>query len=126
MLRRLLPLAPLTVFAIACSDPPAPGAGADPDAADVVAVDRFQDSFGTLFKRSGPAFDPAHVQPVVPAPNAPIDFDALFLVPAYGPAGEEVSYYALDILSETPGPRPRRQRRGPRQRPAADLASDPR
>ena len=103
MLRHLLPLAPLTLFAACSEPPPADVGGNDPDAANVVAVDRFQDSFATLFKRSGPAFDPANVQPVVPAPNAPIDFDSLFLVPAFGPNGEEVSYYALDILGETPG-----------------------
>src|SRR5687768_9972022 len=43
-----------------------------PDVAPVASVDRFNDAFGKLFKRSGPGFDPENVSKVVPAPNAPI------------------------------------------------------
>jgi len=75
----------------------------DPDAAAVVSVDRFQDSFATLFKRSAPAFDPVNVRPRVPAPNAPIDFDQLFRVRSLGPGGERVMYYSLDVVPVVPG-----------------------
>jgi hypothetical protein len=91
----------LTVLiAAGCGDS---AVGIDPDTAPVAGVDRFADNFGTLFKRSAPVFDPANVKPVVPAPNAPIDFDALFTVRALGPAGEAVTYYSLDILPRAPG-----------------------
>jgi hypothetical protein len=76
--------------------------GIDPDEAPIAEVDRFSDSFGKLFKRSGPAFDTANVQAVVPAPNAPIDFDALFTVRAFGPTGDRITYYSLDILPREP------------------------
>jgi hypothetical protein len=69
----------------------------DPDTAPVAEIDRFQDGFATLFKRSGPVFDPMNVSKVVPEPNAPIDMDN-FLVMALGPAGEKVTYYSLDIV----------------------------
>lgn len=75
----------------------------DPDKAAVASVDRFQDSFATLFKRSGPAFDPANVSKVVPAPNAPIDMDKYFLVHSLGPNGEKITYYALDVVPDQPG-----------------------
>jgi len=76
--------------------------GVDPDTAPVANVDRFADNFGHLFKRSAPAFDPVHVQPNVPAPNAPIDLDAAFTIKALGPRGERVTYYSLDILPRVP------------------------
>ncbi|MBA2539781.1 MAG: hypothetical protein H0V17_09120 [Deltaproteobacteria bacterium] len=76
--------------------------GIDVDDAPVASVDRFSDSFGKLFKRSGPAFDPVNVQAVVPAPNAPIDFDELFTVSAFGPTGDRITYYSLDILPREP------------------------
>ncbi len=74
----------------------------DPAKAQIVSVDRFQDSFGKLFKRSGPAFDTENVSKVLPAPNAPIDMDKYFLVKSLGPKGEKVTYYALDILTDIP------------------------
>ena len=98
----------LTVSSLACSvlaacgDSSTPNVGIDPDTAPVASVDRFSDSFGKLFKRSAPIFDPTNVKPVVPAPNAPIDFDALFAVRALGPAGTEITYYSLDILPREP------------------------
>jgi hypothetical protein len=74
----------------------------DPNTAPVVSVDRFSDSFGKLFKRSAPAFDPTNVSKIVPAPNAPIDFDQYFTVRSWGPTGQKVSYYSLDILPAAP------------------------
>jgi hypothetical protein len=76
--------------------------GVDPDTAPVASIDRFQDSFGKLFKRSAPIFDPANVKPNVPAPNAPVDFDALFTVRSLGPAGTPTTYYSFDILPREP------------------------
>lgn len=93
-----LPLATFLLVA-ACSDG---AAGLDPDTAPVASVDRFSDDFGTLFRRSAPVFDPANVQPSVPAPNEPIDLDALFTVRALGPSGQPVTYYSLDILPRVP------------------------
>lgn len=78
-------------------------AAQNPETAGVVSVDRFQDGFSTLFKRSGPAFDPVNVSKIVPAPNAPIDLDKHFLVSSLGPKGEKITYYALDVLSDVPG-----------------------
>ena len=99
--------AALAAFALAlasCAPPtPPPTAEAkDPDAAASQPVDRFSDAFAHLFKRSGPAFDPTHVQPVLPAADVSIDFDTFFTVKARGPNGEHVAYYALDILPEVP------------------------
>lgn len=88
------------VFAAACGSDDVDTI--DPDTAPVASVDRFSDSFGNLFKRSAPLFDPANVKPVVPAPNAPIDFDALFAVRALGPSGLPVTYYSFDILPRQP------------------------
>jgi hypothetical protein len=76
--------------------------GTDPETAPVASVDRFSDSFGKLFKRSAPIFDPDNVKPNVPAPNAPIDLDAMFTVRALGPTGEATTYYSLDILPRAP------------------------
>lgn len=76
--------------------------GLDPDTAPVASVDRFSDSFATLFKRSGPAFDPVNVTPLIPDANEAFDMDMLFTVKALGPAGELVTYYALDILPPAP------------------------
>lgn len=100
MLSSSLSLLTLALLA-ACGGPAAPTG--DPDTAPPRDVDRFSDNFGKLFKRSEPAFDPTNVQPLLPAPNAPIDFDTLFTVKALGPRGEAALYYALDILPEVPG-----------------------
>jgi hypothetical protein len=74
----------------------------NPDTAPAAEVDRFQDGFGMLFKRSGPAFDPTNVSTVIPGPGEPIDMDN-FLVMALGPAGEKVTYYSLDIVPDVAG-----------------------
>jgi hypothetical protein len=79
----------------------ATAAALDPDTAPAASVDRFQDSFAHLFKRSAPAFDPTHVAAAIPAPNAPIDLDK-FVVHSLGPAGEKITYYSLDILPPKP------------------------
>ena len=76
--------------------------GLDPDTAPAAMVDRFQDSFATLFKRSGPVFDPTNVSKVVPAPGEPIDMENV-LVMALGPSGEKVTYYSLDIVPDVAG-----------------------
>lgn len=86
-----------------CSDEVGPPlTPVDPDTAPIASVDRFSDGFATLFKRSGPAFDPVNLTPRIPAPNAPIDFDAVFAVRALGPAGEPITYYSLDIVPQQP------------------------
>jgi len=89
------------MIATGCGSDATPS-GVDPDSAPIASVDRFADNFGHLFKRSAPIFDPANVKPVVPAPNAPIDLDALFTVRALGPTGEPATYYSLDILPRQP------------------------
>ena len=99
---RSLLAASLLLVVPACGDNDSSGGGVDPDTAPISQVDRFSDSFAHLFKRSGPAFDPVHVQPIVPAANAPIDLDALFTVRSLGPNGADVSYYSLDILPRAP------------------------
>lgn len=73
----------------------------DPGAAPVAVVDRFGDH-GTLFNRQDPLFHPEVTASLLPGPNEPIDFDALFLVNALGPGGEAITYYGLDIASELP------------------------
>jgi hypothetical protein len=75
--------------------------GLDPATAPAASVDRFSDTFATLFKRSSPAFDPAHVSAAIPAANAPIPMDN-FLIHSIGPAGEKVEYYSLDIVAPVP------------------------
>lgn len=100
-MKRYLVASAFTLLA-ACGDDGSMTVGQNPDTARVTPVDRFSDAFGTLFKRSAPAFDPVDVQPVIPAPNAPIDLDALFTVRALGPTGTEAIYYSLDILPRTP------------------------
>ncbi len=98
-------LASVALVLAACSSSTTasePGAAAlDPETAPVASVDRFQDSFAHLFKRSAPAFDPTHVAAAIPAPNGAIDLDK-FVVHSLGPAGENITYYSLDILPPKP------------------------
>jgi hypothetical protein len=69
----------------------------NPDAATVVAVDRFSDSFAHLFKRSANS--------ALPAANAPIDCDTgPFITHGLGPNGEKVTYYNFDVLPTAPAP----------------------
>lgn len=69
----------------------------DPGEADVVAVDRFSDSFATLFKRSENS--------ALPAANAAVDFDqAPFITKGLGTDGELIQYYNFDVLPTTAAP----------------------
>ncbi len=75
---------------VACTDAVAPSGPLDPDTAPVVAVDRFSDAAGTLFRRS--------LDPGLPGPDQPIDLDRPpFVVLGLGPAGETVRSYQLDV-----------------------------
>ncbi|HHH28205.1 MAG TPA: hypothetical protein ENK57_07650, partial [Polyangiaceae bacterium] len=105
-MRSIRSLVPVGVVAIAgilsgCGGPDRYPDPNDPAAAAVAAVDRFGDH-GTLFNRDAPLFHPAATQSLIPDPNEPIDFDAMFLVNALGPAGEAITYYGLDVASERP------------------------
>ncbi len=51
-------------------------------------IDRFSDRAGTIHRRS--------TKTDLPAPNAPVDFDALFRGKALGPAGQVIEYYDFD------------------------------
>lgn len=68
----------------------------DPDSAEVVAVDRFSDDFGTLMRRSDNSR--------LPGPNDPIDFDNGFITQSFGPDGQIVKYYNFDVQSLYPAP----------------------
>lgn len=57
---------------------------------EFVAVDRFSDDAGTMLRRS--------VDPGLPAPNEPIDYDSDFLNHSLGPDGQDVSYYMFDVV----------------------------
>ena len=102
-IRSLLSLA-VGVFLVgttACSESERYPESKDPGAAPVASVDRFGDH-GTLFNRAAPVFHPEVTTSLIPGPDEPIDFDALFLVNALGPGGEAITYYGLDIASELP------------------------
>lgn len=69
----------------------------DPDTADKVAVDRFSDAAGTLFRRSG--------NPDLPGANEPIDMDqGPFITMGLGPDGEPVRYYNFDVMPTASAP----------------------
>ena len=62
----------------------------------IVEIDRFSDSMGTFFRRSE--------IPDLPAPNEPIEFDdTRFFKRGFGPNGEEISFYNLDVRPKSPG-----------------------
>jgi hypothetical protein len=70
---------------------------ADPDHAQIVAVDRFSDKAGTLLRRS--------IDRQLPGPNQPIDFDNPELSTlGLSPKGGSILYYDLDVQSTTPAP----------------------
>ncbi len=72
-----------------------PVVGRDINTAEKVAVDRFSDIAGTLFKRSAAS--------TLPAANAPINLDmAPFITKGYGPMGTLTEYYNFDVHSTTP------------------------
>lgn len=71
------------------SSPTAPDEAFDPDGSPIASVDRFSDDAATNFRRSA--------QPDLPGPDEPIDFDASFVIDGFGPGGEAISYYSLDV-----------------------------
>lgn len=89
------------LLAAGCSGGGDLGTPLNPDTAPVAQVDRFQDSFAALFKRSGPAFDPTTFSQFIPPAGAPINLDN-FIEQGLGPAGEKVTYYTLDAASNRP------------------------
>jgi hypothetical protein len=87
----------LSLLAAACStDPAAPfdQEPLDPALASVIAVDRFSPDAGVLRVRSD--------DNGLPGAGEPIDFDALFLFRGFGPEGQHIRYYDLDIRSQVP------------------------
>lgn len=69
----------------------------NPDDAPEVAVDRFSDEAGTLFKRSENS--------ALPGPNVPIDFDqSPFITQGLGPDGQIIKYYNFDVLPTASAP----------------------
>ena len=69
----------------------------NPATATVVSVDRFSDAAAHLQARS------AH--PLLPAANAPVNFDVVpFITQGFGPTGSVVKYYNFDVQTATPAP----------------------
>ncbi len=114
-IKKELMLISLALLVFGCSTPtnpstnPTPNTGSsslktpvNPNTAEVASIDRFNDNFGKLFKRSAPGFDTENVKKIVPAANAPIDIDKFFLVKSFGPKGEKITYYAFDLDSNVP------------------------
>jgi hypothetical protein len=83
---------------MACDDTTGPDRQPlDPDTAPTVAIDRFSDAAGMLFKRSANS--------ALPAADAPIDMDSgPFITQGLGPSGNVVRYYNFDVQSTTPAP----------------------
>lgn len=65
-----------------------------PDYLPSVPIDRFSDAAGTFYRRSQ--------NPGLPAADAPIDFDRLFLRQGLGPNQERIEFYNLDARSKVP------------------------
>ena len=85
----------LALFAPACGEGSADGVQPlDPDAAEVLAIDRFSAEAGTLMVRDD--------NPDLPGPNEPIDFDAGFWAQGLGPDGAPARYYNLDVRPDAP------------------------
>ncbi len=99
-MRGLAPSAVLIAWGLAaCSEAPSLRRDpVDPGQAEVVAIDRFSDAAGRTQRRS--------LDPTLPAPNAPIDFDqgAPFFLGALGPSGERVSLYNFGPVVREPIP----------------------
>lgn len=71
------------------------GNAVDPKTTEVVAVDRFSPSAGTLMVRDA--------KNGLPEANAPINFDqAPFITRGLGPEGESVQYYNFDVQPTAP------------------------
>jgi len=74
-----------------------PPVAKDPVTTAAATIDRFSDQAGMLMRRSA--------SPMLPAPNAPIDFDqAPFITTGFGPAGNSVDYYNFDVQPTVPAP----------------------
>jgi hypothetical protein len=94
----------LTVFSLltACkktnTGTNAPAQPKNPDAAQVVSVDRFSSTAGTLQVRTATNG--------LPGPNQPVNFDqGPFITLALGASnGQKVTYYNFDVQSTTPAP----------------------
>lgn len=65
-----------------------------PDYLPGVPVDRFSDAAATFYRRSD--------DPGLPASDAPIDFDRLFLRQGLGPNQEQIQFYNFDVYSKVP------------------------
>ena len=98
-LRRLC-LAASCVFLFASCSKDKGGSGSEPnnpDLAELVKVDRFSASAGTLFVRNATNG--------LPEADAPINFDqGDFITKGLGPTGQKVEYYNFDRMSTTPAP----------------------
>lgn len=89
-----LGLAPLALAG--CGDDGGGPGPVDPDGAPREPIDRFSDDAGTLHVRAD--------DDSLPAPNAPIDFDASFRTAGLGPSGGVVEYYDFDVQPQAPAP----------------------
>ena len=88
--------AALGLLVLACDDDDVMGP-VDPNTAPRVAIDRFSDQAGMLFRRSAMA--------TLPGPDEPIDIDeAPFITHGLGPAGQRVRYYNFDVQPIDPAP----------------------
>ena len=68
-----------------------------PDTVSKVSIDRFSADAGHLFVRDSTN--------MLPAPNAPIDFDKPpFITKGFGPNGELIAYYNFDVQPTEPAP----------------------
>lgn len=70
----------------------------DPDAAEIVSVDRFNEETGVLYIRND--------LNNLPEANAAVDYDTFpgFLTKGLGPDGEKVEYYNFDVQPQNPAP----------------------
>jgi hypothetical protein len=65
-----------------------------PDYLTLVEVDRFSDEAAVFYRRS--------LNPGLPDPGEPIDFDRLFLHRGLGPNQEQIRFYNFDVHSKRP------------------------
>lgn len=89
----------LATLLLACDDAASSVTGSpiDPDTAPRVAIDRFSDQAGVLFRRTA--------MPTLPGANEPIDIDEEpFITRGLGPAGQQVRYYNFDVQPVDPAP----------------------
>lgn len=85
----------LVLLAACGGDDDGPPGPLDPDTAPRVVVDRFSGEPAMLLDRT--------LDPSLPGPDQPIDFDAPpFLVRGLGPGGEHTVHYHLDVQHRVP------------------------